>query len=117
MLQKIGVTLTYKKKFQPAPHAIKIYQNDNTIDIDLLSGDVIQEKITKWALFYQVNFLHLNHAKKLWTWFADLYAIALIFLAITGLFVLKGKKGIKGRGAWLATAGLLIPIFFFFLYA
>jgi hypothetical protein len=42
--------------------------------------------------------MHLNHPKKLWTWMADIYAAVLIILAVTGLFVLKGKKGITGRG-------------------
>jgi len=63
-----------------------------------------------------VNFLHLNESKKLWTWMADLYAIALALLAITGLFVLKGKKGITGRGAWLTGAGVVIPVVFLLMY-
>lgn len=64
-----------------------------------------------------MNFLHLNHPKKLWTWMADLYAVVLAILAITGLFVLKGKKGITGRGAWLSTVGIIIPIVFLWFYS
>ncbi|MBT6340027.1 MAG: hypothetical protein HOJ48_12095 [Desulfobacula sp.] len=116
ILKTLGNKPEYKKKFQPAPNLIKIYQEGNTIDVELLTGDVIQEKITKRPFFYQVNFLHLNHAKKLWTWFADIYAAALILLAVTGMFVLKGKKGIKGRGAWFVTGGLIIPILFLLIY-
>ena len=41
---------------------------------------------------------------------------ALILVAITGLFVLKGKKGITGRGAWLTGAGVLIPLVFLVMY-
>jgi hypothetical protein len=47
---------------------------------------------------------------------ADLYAVALLALAVTGLFMLKGKKGITGRGAWLTTFGVLIPVVFLWLY-
>jgi hypothetical protein len=47
---------------------------------------------------------------------ADLFAIVLGLLAITGLFVLKGKKGITGRGAWLTIAGIAIPVLFLILY-
>jgi hypothetical protein len=41
---------------------------------------------------------------------ADVYAVGLIVLAITGMFVLKGKTGITGRGAWLTGAGVLLPV-------
>lgn len=117
ILNRMGQPPEYDKKFQPTPNTLKIYKKDHTIDVNLLTGDIIQEKTTKRPFFFQVNFLHLNHAKKLWTWFADLYAIALITLAVTGLFVLKGKKGIKGRGAWLSMAGLIIPLVFLAWYA
>ena len=40
----------------------------------------------------------------------------LLVLAITGLFVLKGKNGITGRGAWLTGIGILIPLVFLLLY-
>ena len=63
-----------------------------------------------------MNFLHLNHPKKIWTYMADLYAITLALLATTGLFVLKGKKGIKGRGAWLTLAGIILPLLFLYFY-
>lgn len=116
ILIKLNQTPDFSKKFQPTPDAIKIYKNNSIIDVNLLTGDVIEEKTTKRKFFFQVNFLHLNHAKKMWTWFADLYAAALITLAVTGLFVLKGKKGIKGRGAWLSLAGLVIPLVFLLWY-
>ena len=43
-------------------------------------------------------------------------ALYFLTLAVTGLFVIRGKKGIKGRGAWLATTGILIPLLFLWLY-
>jgi len=64
----------------------------------------------------EMNFLHLNQPRAWWTYMADLYAVALLALAVTGLFMLKGKKGITGRGAWLTTVGVLIPVVFLWLY-
>jgi hypothetical protein len=61
--------------------------------------------------------LHLNEPRGLWTLTADLFAVALILLAATGLFMMKGKYGITGRGAWLTGAGVLIPLLFLFLLA
>ncbi len=45
------------------------------------------------------NWLHLNRGKKAWSYVADTYAVILLFLASSGLFMIPGKKGIKGRGA------------------
>ena len=64
----------------------------------------------------EANFLRSNHARRLWTLAADIYAVTLI-LDVTGLFVLKGKKGITGRGAWLTGAGILVPVIFLSLYS
>ena len=57
-----------------------------------------------------MNQMHLNTPKRIWTVVADVYAVALIVLAVTGMFVLKGRTGIKGRGAWLTSAGVLLPV-------
>jgi uncharacterized membrane protein YhdT len=48
---------------------------------------------------------------------ADIHAVVLLILAVMGLFVLKGKKGITGRGAWLTGAGILAPVIFLSLYS
>ncbi len=117
VLQKLGEKAALKNIFQPDPETLKIFVEGNTITVQLKSGQVLQEKVQKRPLLYQLNFLHLNHPKKIWTWFADLYAIALMLLAMTGIIILKGKNGLKGRGKWLVAAGIFIPLFFLFLYS
>jgi len=52
----------------------------------------------------------------LWTWVADIFGFSLILLAVTGLFVLKGKKGLNGRGKWFVALGFLIPLVFLIIY-
>ena len=116
ILKQLGENGQLKGVFQPSPDALQIFIENNTITADLKTGRVRQEKNVRRPLLFQVNFLHLNHPKKFWTWFADLYAIALGLLAITGLFILRGKNGLQGRGGWLVSAGLAIPIFFLWLY-
>jgi hypothetical protein len=39
-----------------------------------------------------------------------------MLITITGLFVIKGKKGITGRGAWLTTLGLIVPLVLLLMY-
>lgn len=63
---------------------------------------------------YWVNQLHYNRVKG-WSPMADLFAGSLIFLALSGLFMVKGKHGIEKRGKWYLIIGLLIPILYIVL--
>ena len=58
------------------------------------------------------NWLHLNRGKKAWTYFADAYAAGLLFLAISGLFMIPGKKGLFGRGAVFLAIGIAVPVLY-----
>ncbi|MBU0482734.1 MAG: PepSY-associated TM helix domain-containing protein [Proteobacteria bacterium] len=116
ILAETGETGLYKNSFRPDPETLQIFVEGNTLTVNLASGEVLQEKVKARPILRQMNFLHLNHPKKLWSWFADLYALSLGLLAVTGLFVLKGKKGITGRGAWLTGTGILLPLLFLWLY-
>ena len=79
-------------------------------------GSLSYENHKKRVLIYWINRLHYNKVKN-WSPVADFYAGALILLAITGLFIVKGKKGLAGTGKWYLLIGILIPILFglFFL--
>ncbi len=116
ILSQLELPLEYRNSFQPDPQTLRIFQSGNTITVNLKNGQVTQEKVKKRFLLYEFNHLHLNRVKGLWTIIADIYAVALGVVAITGLFVLKGKKGIKGRGGWLTAAGIIIPIVFILIY-
>ncbi|WP_136795496.1 MULTISPECIES: PepSY-associated TM helix domain-containing protein [Desulfosediminicola] len=105
-----------KGSYQTDDTTLQIFVVNNNITVNLRSGEVFEEKNQPRKGLYQMNFLHINHAKKLWTWVADLYALALMIVAVTGLFILRGKKGLRGRGAWLTGAGIALPIFFLWLY-
>jgi hypothetical protein len=117
VLEQLGETSELKNVYRQDADTLKIFVVNNNITVDLNTGSVFQEKSTKRPFLYEANFLHLNHPKKLWTWFADLYAVSLGLLAVSGLFILKGKKGLAGRGKWLVGIGFVIPLFFLWLYS
>ena len=117
VLDQLGETGELKNIYRQDGRTLKIFVVNNNITVDVANGTVFQEKSTTRPLLYQANFLHLNHAKKLWTWFADLYAVCLGILALSGILILKGKKGLSGRGKWLVGIGFLTPIFFLWLYS
>jgi hypothetical protein len=116
ILQSLDLDEKIESTFMIDPNNIRIFLNNKTLDVNLSNGNVSLESIQKRAILQEFNALHLNHPKKLWTWMADIFSIVLIFLAVTGLFVLKGKKGMTGRGAWLTGIGVLIPLVFYFFY-
>ena len=46
----------------------------------------------------------------------DIFAVALAFLALSGIFLIKGRKGLAGRGKWFLAAGAAIPALALWLY-
>jgi hypothetical protein len=96
-----------RSSFQPDSNTLQLFYKGMTYHVDLPTGQVMLEATRPRPVLFEMNQLHLNHAKRTWTWIADVYALALLLLAITGLFVLKGRNGITGRGAWLTAAGFL----------
>jgi uncharacterized protein len=114
-LRELGIDAAYRTHIM-AGMTFRIFVEGGSVSLDLSDGTGFYEIIRKRPFFNQVNFLHYNSPRHLWTWFSDIYAGGLIILAITGLFVLKGKTGITGRGAWLTGAGILIPLIFLYFY-
>lgn len=80
-------------------------------EYDPQTGLVQYQTSRKKPVAYWVNRLHYNRVKG-WSPMADIFAGSLIFLAISGLFMVKGKHGIAKRGKWYLLIGLLIPIFY-----
>jgi hypothetical protein len=56
------------------------------------------------------NWLHYNRGKKAWTYVSDVYAMMLLYLAVSGIFMIKGRLGFKWRGMILVGAGIAVPL-------
>ena len=105
-----------RSTFRPDPETLQLFYEGKMYSFDLPTGKVLVETVRPRPVLFEINQLHLNAPKKVWTWIADLYAVSLILVAITGLFVLKGKNGITGRGAWLTILGALVPVGYWIWY-
>ena len=116
LVRKMKIENRIKNHYYPHGNSLKIFLEGGSLAINMDTGQGLLETIRRRPVFYEFNYLHYNHTKALWTWFSDLFAAGLIILAITGLFVLKGKNGLKRRGIWFALAGLLIPLGFLLVY-
>lgn len=116
VLKKINVTDSLQDYFRRDPETIELFYDEKNYSVDLPTGNVLIETTRPRRVLYEMNQLHLNSPKGIWTYIADLYAFSLIFVAITGIFVLKGKNGITGRGAWLTAIGVLLPVLYWVYY-
>jgi hypothetical protein len=116
ILGAIRETGKLKNSFRPSPTELEIFVEGNTILVNYETREVIQEKFDPRLIIKETNDLHLNKHKGVWTYIADIFSVALIFLAISGLFLIKGKNGITGRGAWLTFIGFAIPILYLIIY-
>jgi len=115
VMKRLNLTEPPRSSFRPDTSTVQLFYKGTTYHVDLPTGQVIVEATQSRPVLFEMNQLHLNHAKRAWTWIADVFALALILLAVTGLFVLKGRLGITGRGAWLTAAGCL-PVVYWLIF-
>ncbi len=116
ILKQIDEEDSYRKHYFPTNNEIKIFLKEGgAIIVNLDSGKSFYEELKKRPFFFEVNYLHYNPGNA-WKWFSDIFSVALILLGISGLFILKGKNGIKQRGAWLTIAGVIVPLILLFMY-
>jgi len=93
------------------PKNLKIFMKiGDEITLDPTTGKGGMKVVRDRPVLREANALHLNDLKGAWTWIADIFALSLIFLAISGAIMLKGSQGFAGRGKWLVGIGTLIPI-------
>ena len=61
----------------------------------------------------QMTLLHIS-TSKFWIYYSDIFAIALLIIAISAMVFPKGQKGFKKYGWKLVLAGLAFPLIFLF---
>lgn len=96
-------------------HELEIIFPERELFIDANAGTILDRGQEARSGLRLANWLHLNRGKKAWTLVADTYAIFLLFLATSGIFMLPGKKGIKGRGLIFVGIGVLVPTLYVIL--
>ena len=115
VLERMDITEEPESVVRMTPEELKIFLDQRTLTVAVPSGELIDEHARRRYAFFEVNYLHLNHGKGFWTWFADLYAVGLLVLACTGIFIITGEKGLGGRVRRLLIAGLAIPLIYLVL--
>jgi len=115
LLERLELSPDYIDVFRPDPETVVFFYEDFELTVQATRGVATWESVRKRSGLFEANYLHLNKGKGWWTWFADIYALGLTLLAVSGLIMLRGAKGFAGRGKWFFAAGLGIPLLYLFL--
>ena len=115
-ISALSITETPENYFRPDSNTAQLFFAEKTYSVDLPTGNVLIEFTPRRKVLFEMNQLHLNAHIGVWTYIADVFAVSLIFMGISGLFMVKGITGITGRGKWLVLIGTVIPLFYWIWY-
>lgn len=111
-LEEVGQGSEYMKSYQPEQGQIKVFiRRGCTLAIDTRQQTAVSESLHKRPILSSLNRLHYNPTRW-WTIFSDLFLGSLVIIVFSGLFIIKGPKGLWGRGGLELLGGILIPILF-----
>jgi len=102
------------KRFRIRDNEIRLYLEDAFVNIDAKTGSGEIDYVRTIPILGHMTILHKS-TNKWWIWFADIFGIAMLIIAITGIFISKGKYSFIKRGWILALIGLIFPFIFLFL--
>lgn len=108
LLAQAGVTGGYQNHYAPESGQVRIFFNGGNATLDRDAGTLVVESVKRRPLLHTFNKLHYNPGLW-WTWFADVFSGALLIVAVTGLFLLRGRHGLTRRGGVLVALGILGP--------
>lgn len=112
VLAQLGIEEQPREAYRVTDDQLEIYFDQRSFVVETNTGKVFEE-VEEPRFFLRVaNWLHYNRGKAAWTYIADGYAAFLLFLALSGMFMLRGRQGLLGRGAVLVILGAGVPILY-----
>lgn len=110
--KRIGIKEVPREVYRQSPDELDIIFDKRSLHANTTTGHVVDEGQKPRFILRVANWLHLNRGKKAWTYVADGYAASLMVLAVSGMFMIAGKKGLIGRGAILVGLGIALPVIY-----
>ena len=108
----LGEADNFTQFYFPEPGQLKVFlKGGSSLVVNTGTGEAVYESVKPRPLIAPMVKLHFNPGSW-WTWFADIFAVCLILITLTGIWMVKGPKGLWGRGGVELIIGILIPILF-----
>lgn len=102
------------RRFSADEKALKISYVNNEVQVDMTTGTGTIESYRITPLLGQMTQLHQD-TSKWWIYYSDIFGVAMLTIACTGMFIEKGRNSFQGRGWKLALIGIIFPLIFLFL--
>ena len=115
-LKFVDDAVVYKKHYINNQGQIKVFIENGEAVINPETGKGTMQYLQKRPFIFSINMLHRATLGTLWKWVSDLMAVILIFVAVSGLFLLKGKRGFNRWGWWFMVAGIVVPLVFALIF-
>ena len=110
--KRYGVKEDFESSLWESSLNVKMsYTNGISYMVDLQDNSIVTEVTRKRLGIYNLIHLHLNGIKGLWIFAADAFAVGLIVLSLSGVYLVKGRY--TRYEFILLTAGILIPVLFY----
>jgi hypothetical protein len=115
-LQILDHKVVYKKHYLTNRGIVKVFIESGEVLINPKTGKGVMRYLRKRPIVYGMNRLHTSALGTAWKWGSDAMAAIMLFVAVSGLFILKGKRGFNRWGWWLTAVGIIIPLIFTLLF-
>nr|WP_319509249.1 PepSY-associated TM helix domain-containing protein [uncultured Draconibacterium sp.] len=116
LVESVQADVVYKKHYMDGDGDIKVFIANGEVIIFPESGEGRMRYLQRRPLVFSMNKLHRATLGTVWKWTSDTMAVILLFVAVSGLFLLKGKRGLRRWGWWFTVAGIIVPLLFVILY-
>lgn len=115
-LNDIDQAKNYTKHYFPEPRTMKVFlKGGANIVVNLDTNTVLYEEVKPRHVMRAMARLHYNPGKW-WTLFSDIFAVSMVVIILTGLVMVKGKRGMWGIGGIEFLIGVAIPLLFIFFF-
>lgn len=116
LVEQAKLEQPFKSGYWSSSQQYRLFLKDGSnLTLDIASNELTVEQISPRYVLQAFNKLHLNQGHKYWVIFSDIYAAMLLFLALSSLFMVKGKNSPwRSKSIWLLL-GLLLPCLFIFI--
>ncbi|WP_276374971.1 PepSY-associated TM helix domain-containing protein [Chryseolinea sp. H1M3-3] len=102
------------RRFSVEGSMLKISYANHDVQVDIATGKGKIETYKTIPLLGHMTKLHLD-TSKWWIYYSDVFGLGMLTIAITGMFIERGKNSFSKRGWKLAVVGIVFPLIFLFI--
>jgi len=102
------------RRFSVDGDKLRISYANHDVNVDLITGKGKIESYRVTPVLGQMTILHVD-TSKWWIYYSDVFGVAMLVIACTGMFIQKGENSFWSRGWKLALVGIIFPLIFLFI--